>query len=76
MSCPKCASGNQLEFSSEMIIHLGGLKNLDNSGVPIFPKLFICVNCGFSQFTVSKAQLELLLPDSSKSERLTMAAAS
>jgi hypothetical protein len=75
MSCSACASDNQMEFSSEMMVHVGGLKNLDNSGVAIFPKLFICVSCGFSQFTVSKAQLELLAPDSPKSEGLTMAAA-
>ena len=74
MSCPKCASGNQLEFSSEMIIHLGGLKNLDNSGVPIFPKLFICVSCGFAQFAVPEKELALLASHFSSGEQLTMAA--
>jgi len=60
MSCPSCWSDNQKEFSAEMIVHLGGIKNLDNSGVMLFPKLLVCVACGFSRFTVSKAELASL----------------
>jgi mannitol-specific phosphotransferase system IIBC component len=75
MSCLACGLSNQVEFSAEMIVHLGGLKNLDYSGVLLFPKLMVCVSCGFSQFTVLKAELALLASDSPKSERVTMAAA-
>jgi hypothetical protein len=75
MSCHACASTNQMEFSAEMVVHLGGLKSLDNSGVMLFPKLLVCVSCGFSQFTVPKAELALLASDSPNNERLTMAAA-
>lgn len=75
MSCLLCRLGNQVEFSAEMIVHLGGIKNLDNSGVMLFPKLLVCIGCGFSQFTVPKAELALLASDSPNSERLTMAAA-
>jgi hypothetical protein len=60
MSCPACGVGNQMEFSAEMLVHRGGLKNLDNSGVMLFPKLLVCVDCGFSQFTVPKAELASL----------------
>ena len=42
MSCPACTSCNQVEFSVEMIVHHGGLKNLDNSGVVLFPKVLVC----------------------------------
>jgi hypothetical protein len=75
MSCPICGLGNQVEFSAEMIVHLGGLKHLDKSGVLLFPNLLVCVSCGFSRFTVSKAELELLVSDSPNSERVRMAAA-
>jgi hypothetical protein len=51
MSCPACRLDNPMEFSAEMIVHLGGLKNLEKSGVLLFPKLLVCVSCGFSQFT-------------------------
>jgi hypothetical protein len=74
MSCPVCRSANQTEFSAEMMVHHSGLKNIDNSGVMLFPKLLVCLDCGFSQFTVPKAELALLVSDSPHSERLTMAA--
>jgi hypothetical protein len=63
-----------VEFSTEMIVHLRGLKNLDNSGVVLFPKVLVCLACGFSQLTVSKSELALLAA-TPPSGRLTMAAA-
>jgi hypothetical protein len=60
MSCLSCASGNQAEFSTEMIIHLSGLKNLDKPGVWVFPNLLVCLDCGSSRFTTPKTDLELL----------------
>src|SRR5277367_6295424 len=74
MFCPKCSLDNQIEFSAEMMVHLGGIKNLDNSGVVLFPKILVCVSCGFSQFTVPKAELALLTV-TPRIEPLTMAAA-
>jgi hypothetical protein len=62
-----------VEFSAEMIVHLGGLKNLDNSGVMLFPKILVCAACGFSQFTVPKSELALLAA-TPPSGGLTMAA--
>jgi hypothetical protein len=60
MSCPLCGSGNEAELAAEMIIHFSGLKNLDNPGVWVFPKLLVCLNCGFSQFIVPEPELVLL----------------
>jgi hypothetical protein len=60
MSCPACALGKGLEFSAEMIVHTGGVKNLDNSGVMLFPKLLVCLDCGYAQFTAPEAELESL----------------
>jgi hypothetical protein len=48
------AAMGQTKFS------VGTIKNLDNSGVMLFPKLLVCVACGFSRFTVSKAELASL----------------
>jgi hypothetical protein len=59
MSCPTCASGKQSEFPVEMVVHLGR-KNPDNPRVWVFEKLSVCLDCGFSQFTVPKAELVLL----------------
>lgn len=74
MSCAICASVKQVEFSFEMMVHRSGLKNLDNPSVLIFQKALVCLDCGFSQFTVPKSELALLASDPPNSERLTMAA--
>jgi hypothetical protein len=60
MFCPSCPSDNQAEINSEMIIHFSGLKNLDNPGVWLFPRLLVCLDCGFSRFTVPETELPLL----------------
>jgi hypothetical protein len=49
----------QSEFPSEMLIHLPGLRNVDNPGVWVFPKLLVCLDCGFARFTVQRAALAL-----------------
>jgi hypothetical protein len=65
-----CASGNQSVFSVEMVIHFTGHKNIDNPGVWLCPKLLVCLNCGFSRFTVSHTELVLLAAGTPTSERL------
>jgi len=60
LSCPACASGKQSEFPSEMLIHLPGLKNVDNPGVRVSQKILICLDCGFASLTVQKAELARL----------------
>jgi len=60
MSCLSCLSDNQAEFSAEMVIHFSGLRNLDNRGVWVFPKLFVCLNCGVSLFVIPEAKRGLL----------------
>jgi hypothetical protein len=72
MSCPVCASIKQVEFSTEMMIHHSGSKNLDNPGVLVFSKILVCSNCGFSQFVMPKTEVMMLANPTSK---LTMAAA-
>ncbi len=74
MSCPACRLDNQMEFSAEIMVHHGGLRNLENSGVVLFPKVLVCLACGFSQFTVPRAELALLAATPPMG-RLTMAAA-
>jgi hypothetical protein len=68
MSCVLCGSGNQAEFTAEMVVHFAGLKNVDRSGVWVFPKLLICLNCGLSKFKVPEEELALLASGATKSE--------
>ena len=60
MSCPACASSNQSEFPTEMMIHFSGAKNIDKPGIWQFPKLLVCLDCGFARFTVQRTELALL----------------
>jgi hypothetical protein len=60
MACVLCTSGNEAEFAAEVLIHFSGLNNVDKPGVWIFPKLLVCLDCGFSRFTAPKVTLALL----------------
>jgi len=62
MACRSCGSGNEAKFVAEMMIHFSfsGLKDLDKPGIPVFPKLAVCLACGFAAFTISEAALRPL----------------
>jgi len=60
MHCPQCASDTQAEFSTEINIHFSGLRNIDRPGLLVFPKLLVCLECGYSRFTTPKPELALL----------------
>ncbi|MGC1905834.1 MAG: hypothetical protein WA715_18590 [Candidatus Acidiferrum sp.] len=57
MACLSCKSNNQTELSAELIIHFRGIKKIDNPGVFVFPKLLVCLDCGFSQLKVPAPEL-------------------
>ncbi len=60
MYCALCESSNQAEFTAEMMIHLRGLRNIDNPGVLVFPKVLVCLDCGSSRFTTPETELQVL----------------
>jgi len=57
MTCLSCRSVKQAELTAEMLIHFSGLKHLDKSSIWLFPKLLVCLDCGFSRFTVPENAL-------------------
>lgn len=60
MCCASCASSNRAEFIAEINIHFSGLKNIGEPSVLLFPKLLVCLDCGFSAFTTPKTGLAIL----------------
>ena len=60
MTCKRCTSGNQREFSSEINVHFPGLKNLDKPAVLVCSKLLLCLDCGFAEITLKESELLLL----------------
>lgn len=61
MSCKQCSSQHQRSFNGELAIHFPGLDGLDKPIVWTFPKLLVCMDCGFTDFTVPERELEVLV---------------
>jgi hypothetical protein len=60
MSRDKCACENQREFNGEVAIHFPGIKGLQKPIVMIFPKVRVCMGCGYADFTVPERELRIL----------------
>jgi hypothetical protein len=60
VSCRRCTSEKQQEFSVEMNVHFPGQNGLSRPSVMIFPQVVVCLDCGFAEFTVSETELPKL----------------
>jgi hypothetical protein len=60
MLCKQCKSGKCKTFTGEVAIHFPGLNGLDKPIVWVFPELQVCLDCGFTEFTVSPRELTVL----------------
>jgi len=60
MSCRRCASDSLKSFNGELAVHFPGLEGLDKPIVWVFPKLLVCLQCGFGEFEVPDEQREQL----------------
>jgi hypothetical protein len=50
-----------MEFLGEICMHFsGGLESLDQPLVWVFPKVVVCLDCGWAQFAVPEAELKLI----------------
>jgi predicted nucleic-acid-binding Zn-ribbon protein len=60
MPCKKCGSEHLGEYGSEINVHSPAHNDLDKPSVLLFPKLLVCLECGFTEFTLSESELPLL----------------
>jgi len=60
MSCKSCLSEHQSNLSGEIAVHFPGFKGLDKPIVWVFPKLLVCLNCGFTEFAIPETELLVL----------------
>lgn len=58
--CRSCESTKQNMFNGEIAIHFPGLEGLDKPIVWVFPKLLVCLNCGFTEFAIPETELRQL----------------
>jgi hypothetical protein len=62
MSCRVCGSKNQSRFATEIAIHLPGPST---PHVFLFPRIVICLDCGFTEFSISETELPRLMTSQS-----------
>jgi hypothetical protein len=49
-----------MEYGAEINVHFLERRDLDREAVLLFPKLLVCLKCGFTEFTISQSELPLL----------------
>lgn len=57
MVCRSCQAENVTEFGAEINIHFPAQEGLDEPPVLVFPKLVVCLSCGFTDFTLEATEL-------------------
>jgi len=60
MTCKGCHSEKESVFNGEIAIHFPGLEGLDKPIVWVFPKIVVCLHCGFTEFAVPERELQVL----------------
>ena len=60
MPCRSCGSGNQTTFAAEMSVHVLGLENVDKPVLLVFPRILVCLDCGFTELAMAEGELRLL----------------
>jgi hypothetical protein len=60
MSCRYCSAETRI-FNGEIAIHFPGLKGLDKPIVWVFPKVLVCLDCGFTEFVIPETELGQLV---------------
>lgn len=64
--CKSCQSLRQETFSGEVAIHFTGLAGLKKPIVWTFPKLVVCLDCGFTEFSIPERELRVLVDGTAK----------
>jgi|SwirhirootsSR3_FD_contig_31_11097189_length_535_multi_8_in_0_out_0_1 hypothetical protein len=60
MSCKRCGADERKNFNGELAIHFPGMDGIDKPIVWVFPKLLVCLCCGFGEFVVPDEQVAQL----------------
>jgi hypothetical protein len=57
MACRSCGSETLTNFPAEISIHFPGIKNIDKPTIWVFPKLLVCMDCGFAELVIAENEL-------------------
>jgi hypothetical protein len=64
LSCRACQSSRQRKLHSEVAIHPPFLLDTPLPHEMVFPELLICLDCGFTEFSIPASSLDRLAADS------------
>lgn len=70
MACARCSSDRHKKLGVEMNIHFPGREGVDKPTVMLFTDVTVCLDCGFAEFFVPKAELSRLAEDTEGDFRL------
>jgi hypothetical protein len=71
MPCKKCVSEHQKEFDAEVNVHFPGPGGRDKTAILLYPKLLVCLDCGFTELTISRKELPSLARGVGKQDRVS-----
>jgi hypothetical protein len=57
MACAACGSANETKVGAEVNLHFPGPMRLSEPGFFLSPKLALCLDCGFTEFTLPDPEL-------------------
>jgi hypothetical protein len=69
MSCNKCASKNERTFKSEFVLNFREVENLSRGPVYVCQDVVVCLECGHSELTIPRQELERLTGPSRERSR-------
>jgi hypothetical protein len=61
-----------MEFDGEMAIHFPGRKGLNTPPIFSFPKLVVCLKCGFMRCSISPAELRQVQDSAGSVEEIAL----
>ena len=64
--CKSCQSLRHETFNGEIAIHFTGIAGLKKPIVWTFPKLAVCLDCGFTEFVLPQRELHVLVEGTTK----------
>lgn len=70
MPCMKCGSEHQTEVDAEMNVHFSGSRGRDKAAVLLYPRLLVCLDCGFTELMISRKELASLAEGVGKQDRV------
>ena len=65
VSCRSCGADKQHTFKAEIPIVFPKIEDLGKPVVWVFPKLLICLACGYTEFTIPETELRVLRDNTS-----------